>query len=187
MSGPAPLVCDVGRRQIGMVNLPRRNQLRGEAWLCGHLRRHLGQSLQADPFRDLRAAPIAADVEHPVGGDDQPFAAGFLGALGACEDVVAAAEPVDLEENLVVDGGDLFNRLAGEETRQTHRRTAVGGRAGHCDLTVRVDRLHTGRRDDHRERDLFPITVVPRLRSAVCTHHVRRPGQPLNAPCCRPE
>ena len=71
-----------------------------------------------------------------------------------CGDHVAPARPVDLEEQLRVGGDHVLDRLAGER-RQSHRRAARRGRAGHGHLAVRIDRLHTGRRDDHRQRNLL--------------------------------
>src|SRR3546814_4999560 len=51
-------------------------------------------------------------------------------------------------------GGDLLDGLRGE-VRQPHDCAAGGGRAGHRDLAVGVDRLYAGGRDDHRQRDLL--------------------------------
>ena len=109
---------------------------------------------QVHLLRDLRAAPVPAVREAPVGGDDQPDRAGGAGPLDPRGDRVAVAQPVDLEEGLGVGGDDLFDRLAGER-RQPHRGAAGGGRAGDGHLAVGVHGLHAGRRDQHRQRNVL--------------------------------
>ena len=85
----------------------------------------------------------------------RPDGAGLACALHPRRDRVPAAEPVHLEEELGVGRDDLFDRLAGER-RQTHRGAARGGRPRDGDLTVRVHRLHTRRRDHHGQRNILP-------------------------------
>ncbi len=118
------------------------------------LRGHLDRGADVHLLRDLGTAPVAAVRETPVGGDDQADGAGGAGPLHPTGDGVAVAEPVDLEEGLGIGGDDLFDRLAGEG-RQPHGGSAGGRGPGDGHLTVGVDRLNTGGRDDHRHRNVL--------------------------------
>jgi hypothetical protein len=82
----------------------------------------------------------------PVGCDDEADGAGSARPLHAGRDGVAVAEPVQLKEEFGVRRDDLFDRLAGER-RQSHHRSAGGGRACECHLAVGMHGLDAGRRD----------------------------------------
>jgi len=69
---------------------------------------------QVHPLGDLRAAPVPGAVERPVQGDDQPGRPGGAGPLHPRLHLVAAADPVHLEEGLGVGRHDLLDRLAAE-------------------------------------------------------------------------
>ena len=123
-------------KSLGPVQEPRRAHKT--------LRRHLDRGEDVHLLRDLRAAPVPAVRETPVGGRDQADRTGGTGPIRALGDRVPATEPVDLEEGLGVDGDDVLDGLAGER-RQPHCCAARGGGAGDGHLAVGVDRLHTGR------------------------------------------
>ncbi|PQM46519.1 hypothetical protein C1Y40_03306 [Mycobacterium talmoniae] len=120
-----------------------------------HFRGHPQHGAQVHLLGDLGAAPVAPVREGPVGGGDQPDRPGRAGPLHPLGDRVATAQPVDLEEHLGVGVDDVLDRLTGERG-QPHGGAAGGRGARHRDFPVRVDGLHTGRRDDHRQRNLLP-------------------------------
>src|SRR5205807_1133047 len=97
---------------------------------------------------------VPAVREAPVGGDDEADSAGFPRPLHTGRDRIAAAEPVDLEEELRVGGDDLFDRLA-RERRKAHRRATCGGSARNCNLAVRMNRLHASWRDQYWQRNIL--------------------------------
>ena len=62
---------DVGAVRSRDDKLPLLNQSQAYFRFDRDLGRQPDQRLEVHLLRDLRAAPVAADVEHPVGRDDQ--------------------------------------------------------------------------------------------------------------------
>jgi hypothetical protein len=76
-------------------------------------------------------------------------------ADGATNEQTAIGSGSGLSERLRVGGHYLLDRLASERA-QPHHRPARRRGPGHRHLPVGMDRLHAGRRDDHRQRHRLP-------------------------------
>ncbi|SLD61366.1 Uncharacterised protein [Mycobacteroides abscessus subsp. massiliense] len=84
--------------------------------------------------------------EAPIEGGDNTHSSSVFGALDALCDIVAAAQPIDLEVRLGVRGHHILDGLA-RERGQAHSRAACGRGSRHGNLAVRVDGLHSGGRN----------------------------------------
>ncbi len=152
MSGGSPAGDRLGTVRSG--GPPARAQSASHCRPDQDLGREAEHRLEVDLVGDPRAAPVAAVRERPVERDDHPDRAGGPGALEPRRDLVARAAPVDLEERLGVGRDHLLDRLA-RERAEPDRRAASGRGARDRELAVGMDRLHAGRRDQHRQRELL--------------------------------
>ena len=110
-------------------------------------------------------------------GNVDPEAARLKKITDECLDLaIAAAQPIDLKEDLGIGGDDLFDRLT-RERRQSHRGAARGRGTGHRHLAVRIDRLHAGRRNHDRERDFLSHNRCRQVTLRGRADHVWRKAQ----------